>query len=437
MPLSSRQVLPVWSFRLILVGMAAVSVGLPIAWISLTKLAVTLFALAYLLAQSVNQRNDEHDRALWTPPVICAIFFAFSVSLVWTHSDLTDATRSLVKHSKLMQILLLILLIRTPREARIGVMAFAVGQGFLLLSSWLLVAGLPVPWRTAWGRGSEYVVFSSYLDQSIIFATTAAVFWQLRADKLWPVWLGSTFAVAALANSLLVLESRTGYAVAITLFALAAMWKATRHFRLLTLIAAPLVMLSILYFGSTQVQNGLSKLIHESQSYVLQNDIGSASGWNGDSSGWRLNAWHRSVQAIEQSPWLGHGIGSWTETVKRLEGKTATTIFGDAQVSNPHQEYLLWGVELGAGGILLLLLLMIAIVRDSQSFSPSNARATQSVVAAMAIACLFNSALYDGLIGDFFCVALGLLMALGLRSTAAKPGAGAPARLGVCAKVAV
>jgi hypothetical protein len=32
------------------------------------------------------------------------------------------------------------------------------------------------------------------------------------------------------------------------------------------------------------------------------------------------------------------------------------------------------------------------------------------------VACLFNSALYDDLMGDFFCVSLGLLMALGARS---------------------
>ena len=38
--------------------------------------------------------------------------------------------------------------------------------------------------------------------------------------------------------------------------------------------------------------------------------------------------------------------------------------------------------------------------------------------AALLIACLFNCALYDALIGDFFCVVIGLLLAL-----AAHPGA--------------
>jgi len=32
------------------------------------------------------------------------------------------------------------------------------------------------------------------------------------------------------------------------------------------------------------------------------------------------------------------------------------------------------------------------------------------------VACLFNSSLYDALIGDFFVVTMGLLLALGLRN---------------------
>jgi O-antigen ligase len=38
------------------------------------------------------------------------------------------------------------------------------------------------------------------------------------------------------------------------------------------------------------------------------------------------------------------------------------------------------------------------------------------VLLALVIACLFNSSLYDAYIGDFFCLALGLLLAYGARS---------------------
>jgi hypothetical protein len=42
-------------------------------------------------------------------------------------------------------------------------------------------------------------------------------------------------------------------------------------------------------------------------------------------------------------------------------------------------------------------------------------RATHTAVAVTTVACLFNSSLYDALIGDYLCTVLGLLLALGVQ----------------------
>lgn len=401
------QLRSVWSFRLILVCLAAISVSLPMAWISIAKILVFVLGLAYLVASQVNSRSDPVFEELWTPWAIMAALLAFSLSLLWTSADQEVALLTLVKHSKLLEILILISLIRTAQEARLAMTAFAAGQAILLLSSWLMAAGIPIPWTTS--SGFKYVVFSTYLDQSIIFAAAAAVFWHLRSDLLWPRWTGALLAAAALINVLLLLEGRTGYAVALTVCSLSVMWAMPTGLRLTALMATPVVLLLGLYFGSNQVQERLSTMIHESQTYATQ-------GVSESSSGWRLNAWHRSIEAMKEKPWLGHGVGSWTMTVKRLEGSSATKVFGQGNTSNPHQEYLLWGVELGIAGMLLLLSFMACLVRDALRFRTAISRSTISVVAVMAVACLFNSALYDSLIGDFFCISVGLLIALGIRS---------------------
>jgi len=418
---------PVWSIRLILIGLVAITASLPMAWISLAKVLLFVSSGVYLIAGHYNKRADTAFDRLWTAPVVLAILIAFSLSLLWTDASLETGLLAFVKHGKLLEILLLVSLIRTVHEARIGMTAFAIGQIFLLLSSWLLVMGIPLPWVTAHGMGSEYVVFSSYLDQSIIFATTAAIFWHLRSDHLWRRWLGGLLAAAALINVLLLLEARTGYAVALTILSLSVMWAMPKRLRFAALISTPILVLFALYLGSPQVHDRLSKIIHESQTYATQDEIDDARGLGENSSELRLNAWRRSVQAIEENPWLGHGVGSWTMAVERLEGLSGAMILGPVKIRNPHQEYLLWGVELGAGGTLLLLLLILCLVRDARQFDPPIARATLSVVAAMAVACLFNSALYDGLIGDFFCVTLGLLMALGLRTSSSRSDKAAPA----------
>ena len=64
----------------------------------------------------------------------------------------------------------------------------------------------------------------------------------------------------------------------------------------------------------------------------------------------------------------------------------------------------------------LLLAIFAAAAQDAMSFVPPVMRATLSLLAAAAVACLFNSTLYDALVGDYFCVALGLLMALGIQT---------------------
>jgi O-antigen ligase len=215
----------------------------------------------------------------------------------------------------------------------------------------------------------------------------------------------------ALINVLLLLEGRTGYLVALTSLSLGVMWAMPRRLRLATLVATPLIVLVALSLGSAQVQQRVTKIIDESQDYA-KTQHGSVE----SSTGWRLNAWHRSLQAINEKPWIGHGVGAWTPAAKRFEGSTAKQIFGEGNHSNPHQEYLLWGVELGIGGLLLLLAFLVCVIRDALTFPAGIRYATLSVLAAMAVACLFNSSLYDDLMGDFLCISLGLLIALGARS---------------------
>jgi O-antigen ligase len=380
------------------------------AWISLAKVLVLVVGLGYLIFYTVRGWPDTALAEMWTPRILVAIPLAFAASLLWTGADMPSSLNTLLKHIKLVEIALLAVLVRSVPEARIAVTAYVLGQGFLLLSSWLLFLGVPVPWQA--GSAFRYEVFSTYLDQSLMFATSAGVFWYLRAERLWPRWLGIGLAVLALVNTLLLLEGRSGYLVALTTIALAIMWAVPRRLRLATLLVTPVVVLLGLSLGSATVHERVTKIFTESQNFAYTQQVGES-----DSSGWRLNAWLRSVQALQEKPLQGHGVGNWAPVVKRLQGSNAVAIFGVGNHSNPHQEYLLWAVELGAGGAFLLLGLFLCIARDAMRFPPPVQRALLGAVAATAVACLFNSALYDDLMGDYFCVSLGLLLALGLRSS--------------------
>jgi O-antigen ligase len=139
----------------------------------------------------------------------------------------------------------------------------------------------------------------------------------------------------------------------------------------------------------------------------------------------RLDLWQRSLQSLAESPWKGTGVGSWNREFARQEAihaKAMPSNEASKQHHNPHQEYLLWGVEMGLPGILLLCALFVTIYRDSRPLATPERRALQSVLLALLVACLFNCALHDAMIGDFFCITLGLLLALGL-PVAVRPSA--------------
>jgi O-antigen ligase len=274
----------------------------------------------------------------------------------------------------------------------------------------MLFAGIQVPWATSKMAADEFAVFSTYLDQSMMSAVTAAVCWHLR--ELAPGRFGKYIAIAisvlCIVNVLFVLKGRSGHVVAIGLLSLAVMWQLKPRYRW-TILIVPVLLLVILSFVSPVVQQRTNMVKKEVQAFSIKEG---ADVLQGTSSGIRLHFWHRAVQSISERPLLGSGVGSWSNEYNRLEQKQNSNSFKIGERGNPHQEYLQWGVQLGIPGIVLFLAFLIAVFRDTLGSDPASMRAAQSVLAALVVACLFNSSIYDALIGDFFCVALGLTLAL-------------------------
>jgi len=403
MPMTDR-------LRLVLLSFVAMTVSLPMAWISLGKLVLFLTGLMYLSVRGIKNDKDDAISGLWTVKVVLLIVAAFGTSLLFTVAPADIALQAFAKHSKLLAIVLLIVLLRTKKEAAWVLLVFLVSQAFFIVTSWVMAAGISVPWVTSLDVPQyRYVVFSTYLDQTLIFAGTAAVFWHLRSQLGRYPWVWIALALAALVNNVFLQEGRTGYIASLVVLSLAIMWLVPRRLRLPTVVVIPMVLMTALYMGSSLVQKRVSLAVSEMQTYSTTG-TGQTS-----SSGFRLQAWKRSLQAIAEEPAFGHGVGAWTTTVRRLEGERADEYFGKNLGSNAHQEYLMWGVELGVMGLLLFVAFIVALIRDALTFAQPISRAIISIAAVVAVVCLFNASMYDALIGDYFCVTLGVLMAVGLR----------------------
>lgn len=386
--------------------------GLSIAIISIAKLLLLLCVVGVLLLRKGLPPEGAPLTRTFTLPAVLAVLLVFVLSLFWTVAPLQEAAGSLAKYGKLLIILAMMALIRDQREAICALAAFSLTQLLVVVSSWMLFADMPVAWASSRTTVSHYTVFSGYLDQGIMSAVFAALCWHLRG--LAPGRHGPRIAVAvailSLANVFFVMIGRSGQLVGVALLSLAIMWQLPKKYRVIVAVL-PFLLVAALFVSSPAMRERLTLVKTEVQNYSAKQDSSS-------SSGVRLAFWHRAAQVIAQRPLAGAGVGSWSTEYDRLERQANPQHKNINPGSNPHQEYLLWGVQLGVPGLLLIAAFMLSVLRDSMRMEAPHARALQSTLVALAVACLFNSTLYDGLIGDFFCVLIGLLLALGLSKPA-------------------
>ena len=390
--------------------MAATSAGLSLAIISISKVILILATLAVLIGKKQQSSSATSLSTMLTPRLILIILFVFAFSLLWTSAPMSDALGAMGKYGKFLVIPALLILIRTQREAAWVLSAFLGGQIFLLASSWLLYFQVPLIWATSNMATSRYAVFSSYLDQGIMSGTVAAIFWHLRtlAPSRLLRFVAIGLSLLALGNTLIIFVGRTGYLVAAAMVSLAFLWALPRRYRFAAILMPPLViLLSVLSFEKVAQRFAFTKA--EISAY----SAGSGSATSTDN---RLDFWRGSVEAIVQKPFTGAGVGSWTTEYNRIEALKHPGHKDLNPGGNPHQEFLLWGVQLGVGGIVLLLAFLSAVVLDFLKMDTPVARAGQSVVLALAVSCLFNSSIFDAYIGDFFCLSIGVLLAYGVRS---------------------
>ena len=395
--------------RLAPVAALALAISLPIALISIAKLLLVLaggvVACIYLTnANNSNKLKTALENTTTTNKLIISAFLIFIASSFWSSAPQNEIAKSIAQHGNLLIIPLLAILIKTKEEAIFTLKIYLCGQLFLVISSWLIFLGVQLPWAIA--TVQKYAVFSSELDQSIMTGIFSALVWNFRSElpeKLSKyAWIP---AVIALACVFYIFEGRTGQVVAFALLGLAIFWELPKKIKFVALIA-PVFVILIVGSTSTILNNRFSEVKKEINSYSQAHD-------SSTSTGTRLDFWTNSIQIIGKNPLIGVGAGSWAHAYSALPKNTNNPL----PRGNPHQEYLLWGAEIGVGGIALLCAIFISIFLSSLKMDEVAKRGTQSVLTATAIACLFNCALLDAVIGDHLSLLLGLMLIFNFKKT--------------------
>lgn len=404
--LSDASLTPWQRFSLFSVCALAFSVSLGAAVVAVAKVLLLLAFVGQVWQdgwRGVRQRWSRPPRVLW---VLLISVAWLALSGLWTEAAPGEAWPALLRHARLLWLLPVLYLLRSPSMAYTALASVAAGQLVVLLLSWLLWLGVPVPGATARYAPDLGIVFTGHLEQPIMSTLFVVLLWELRAhwwtrlqahlSGVQARWLLGLLIALAVANVWWIMTGRMGYLVMLLAVVL-ALWRVVPGRWRWAMGGVALLTALALFELSPRVHERWLQVHADVQAYQ-RGEIES-------SQGLRLEMWRVSVQAAGQAPWLGHGVGSFAQVYRNLHGR-------DPQgASHPHQQYLHWWVEFGAVGLLLLLAFLASVFWQARQLDDGPAAALRSTVWICALVCLANGPLYGVGLGEAFLVVFAALCA--------------------------
>jgi len=287
--------------------------------------------------------------------------------------------------------------------------AFLASCALMLVMSWIV---LFFPDLTLKARGtgvdSPGIFVKNYIDQSQEFALCAValafpIVTLLRDRKIALALLLGALAICFLTNMMFVIVSRTEL---ITIPIMLAVF-AVLHLRWQTsiaLLAVAVVVAALAWMASPLLQEKISSIGSEYQSYMTTNDVTSV--------GQRLEFWRKSLLFFAEAPIAGHGTGS-TEGlfVQAAVGQTGVA----AQViRNPHNQTLNVAVQWGAIGVVVLYAMWLSHLWMFRGDGLANWIGLLVVVQNI-FTSLFNSHIFDFHEGWMYVLGVGIAGGMVLR----------------------
>lgn len=400
--------IPLRPWQLGLMFFVALSPSLGTAVAALGRLILMLWALFVLLKPNKTNGNSE----VWSlhKPITVSILLAcfyMALSTLWSPVDSERTWFSWTNHARLLTIPLVFYLLRDPAQARQVLRVFIGTQIFVGFSSWLLIAGYTPPWISGTYSETTFASYGSYLEESIVQATSAGLLWFQRDWIFGPKgrWFAIAIAISCATLSAAFLSGRSGHMVLLALSALIVFQALPKRVRWLALFA-PFLVGVLLWFGAPNFKQRLMSVYTEMVSFSQQANAAS-------SSGLRLQYWKSSLKSYADSPILGHGAGSWnSEFRNQLAKHPNPTVEPNHGPSDPHQLFLLWAVEGGTIGLLCLIFTLIYVFKNSSHLPHHDEWSLYALLLSLLVSSMFNSTIYGIGNGDFFCVGVGILLSL-------------------------
>jgi O-antigen ligase len=377
--------------------------------IPISAAADGVLTAAIVLAWLAAGRFRETVRAVRENPVAamaCVWLAVHALGALYSIGEARDVLRVLQKAATFLLVPIAVAMLVTARDrerARAALM-WAIGLTIILSTlRWLGVipADAPLLRETVF---SATVVFKFQLTQNLLVAFGAFLFavQSRHAQSARMRWAWAAAAALAAANVLMVGDGRIGQVVL---------------FVLLVYFAWTFGNVRVIAIGGalTATVAAAAYLVPDSPFHRrFSEGFSEAMVWSSgvrplqpSSIGDRFDYYVTSARIVADHPLAGVGTGGFPAA---YEQQTAGTDLWPTR--NPHNEYLLRAVELGAAGVLLLLALFVVVWRHaSRLATPSEVLIARGLVIMFAVAGLASTPLADHTETLLFVWLVGVLFA--------------------------
>ena len=384
--------------------------------VSTALMNIFIFLTLVFVLLSGNFKNSA--KIAWKNPVTRSsllLFFLLILSFNWT-IDSSEAFDILKKYNELWYLALLLPIFNSNSRRNIGINAFLISMAIVLIGIYLMYFNLIVPihW-TLKGVSGHFTIdggFASHILTNILMAFAMFVSAQMTTVSKFlmkiPYFIFSCFAAFYV---LFISTGTSGQILAICLIFLFII----QHGGIMSVILIPGLILivaitaianrtfynnTVSYFGQLDTLKALVVKMEEHYHHATSTDTA------GNNT--RPRVYYNSLKLIREEPWIGSGVGSFEEALRRYQPAfhTATTI----AKKNPHNEYLMISVQLGIAGLLLLLNLFYTQASCSDRIANKEYKnIAQGLVVLIIIGCMGNSMLLDSREGHFWAFFSALL----------------------------
>ncbi|MDC0050352.1 O-antigen ligase family protein [Verrucomicrobia bacterium] len=317
--------------------------------------------------------------------LLCVVLFAW-LGVAAIYGGGSEAFGIWKKYRELALIIIYMSLASALPNRTRAVTALAIGIMLAMQFSFMQAAGM-LPMK----RGMP--IISSSLTQGALMAWLA--FWLLHYHR--KTGMNGILALLALVlvNLFFLVDSSTGVVLVLSLGLLFGL-QTMRRAKLAVMAGGLVVVVAFAFAVSPMFRTATQEDVKAVQEIL-----------NGKTTftptGERLQFYRNSLTLFSQAPVLGHGTG-------RFHEKYAEHVAGTKQVvtSNPHNEYLMVGVQSGLVGLGILVALLWALWRAASRWEGMDRWLAQGMVVWLSVGCCFNSFILDSREGMLFALLAGV-----------------------------